>query len=247
MVVGHILRKRRQSGIFFGRSRKEGQVLIRLSPLLRPSAVICMLPQDVHAVMLFIHISLVDTHLHPLRHDAADFRCYLGNGIFGDSKVSSSSRFRSNPWQQISETELLFQTKLVEDFGVAAFERNRSFWNINFHSSIVSCIDRRLFMHFIKERKLNKIINWELLWEGTWKNVSVYEFMNGDFSIGGKAREWRNARLQNEPSYVGIPSVRTFSHGRKLILNLKAPMPPLAIPADTCKSVEKICWFKVVP
>lgn len=93
MVVGHILRKRRQSGIFFGRSRKEGQVLIRLSPLLRPTAVICMLPQDVHAVMLFIHISLVDTHLHPLRHDAADFHCYLGNRIFGDSKVSASPPF----------------------------------------------------------------------------------------------------------------------------------------------------------
>lgn len=121
---------------FFGRSGKEGQVLIRLSPLLRPIAIICMLPQDVHAVMLFIHISLVDTHLHPLRHDAADFWCYLGSGIFGDRKVASSCSppFRSNPRQQISETELRVQTKLVKDFGVAAFERNRSFWKINFHS-----------------------------------------------------------------------------------------------------------------
>lgn len=159
MVVGHILRKRRQSGIFFGRSGKEGQILIRLSLPLRPTAVICMLPQDVLCCNV-IYSYLSSRYSSP--STTAWCSWILGTEFWErylETEFSVTEKFcfpfHSNPWQRISESETSFSNKTRERLQSRCLERKR-LWNINFHSSIVSCIDPRLFMHLLKKENWTK-------------------------------------------------------------------------------------------
>lgn len=168
-----------------------------------PSPLFACYHKMLCAVMLFIHISLVDSHLHPLRHDAAEFRCYLG------TEFSVTEKFSLEAVAANFRIGTSFSNKSRERLQRRCFERKRL---LKYKFSFFYCVVyRSTFIYaFVEERKLNKIINWRTPLRGNLEKCSSLWIYEWRFSDRGK--------LESDVMLVGETSLYTSEFFSKPLL-----------------------------